>query len=64
VVLQDVFLCRHGFNNITLNNQISREQVLAAAREIGVHDFIHDIARQLWFWRQRARWCCPLVSAN
>jgi ABC-type multidrug transport system fused ATPase/permease subunit len=20
VVLQDVFLCRHGFNNITLNN--------------------------------------------
>jgi ABC-type multidrug transport system fused ATPase/permease subunit len=28
------------FNNITEQLEISREQVLAAAREIGVHDFI------------------------
>ncbi|MGO4816906.1 ABC transporter ATP-binding protein [Flavobacterium sp. W22_SRS_FP1] len=42
VVLQDVFLFADTiFNNITLNNpEISREDVLAAAREIGVHDFI------------------------
>ena len=42
VVLQDVFLFADTiFNNITLNNPaISREQVLAAAKKIGVHDFI------------------------
>ncbi|MFV5695868.1 ABC transporter ATP-binding protein [Flavobacterium sp. LB3P122] len=42
VVLQDVFLFADTiFNNITLNNSaISREQVLAAAKKIGVHNFI------------------------
>jgi len=45
VVLQDVFLFADTiFNNITLNNpEISREDVLAAAREIGVHDFIMSL---------------------
>jgi subfamily B ATP-binding cassette protein MsbA len=33
VVLQDVFLLNTIFNNITLNNEISREQVLAAAKK-------------------------------
>lgn len=42
VVLQDVFLFADTIhNNITLENQaISREQVIKAAKEIGVHDFI------------------------
>jgi ABC-type multidrug transport system fused ATPase/permease subunit len=32
------------FNNITLNNlRITREDVLAAAKEIGVHDFIMNL---------------------
>ena len=45
VVLQDVFLFADTiFNNITLNNPaISREQVLAAAKEIGVHKFIMSL---------------------
>ena len=45
VVLQDVFLFADTiFNNITLNNPaISREQVLAAAKKIGVHDFIMSL---------------------
>lgn len=45
VVLQDVFLFADTiFNNITLNNpDISREQVLAAAKKIGVHDFIMSL---------------------
>ncbi|MFV8375762.1 ABC transporter ATP-binding protein [Flavobacterium sp. LB1P62] len=45
VVLQDVFLFADTiFNNITLNNTaISREQVLAAAKKIGVHDFIMSL---------------------
>jgi ATP-binding cassette subfamily B multidrug efflux pump len=45
VVLQDVFLFSDTiFNNITLNNpEISREQVLAAAKKIGVHDFIMSL---------------------
>jgi ABC-type multidrug transport system fused ATPase/permease subunit len=45
VVLQDVFLFADTiFNNITLNNpQITREDVLAAAKEIGVHDFIMSL---------------------
>ena len=45
VVLQDVFLFADTiFNNITLNNpEISREQVLAAAKKIGVHDFIMSL---------------------
>jgi ATP-binding cassette subfamily B multidrug efflux pump len=45
VVLQDVFLFADTiFNNITLNNSaISREQVLAAAQKIGVHDFIMSL---------------------
>ncbi|WP_432221303.1 ABC transporter ATP-binding protein [Flavobacterium sp. TMP13] len=42
VVLQDVFLFADTiYNNITLNNpEITKEQVIAAAKEIGVHDFI------------------------
>jgi len=45
VVLQDVFLFSDTiFNNITLNNpEISREDVIAAAQEIGVHDFIMSL---------------------
>lgn len=45
VVLQDVFLFADTiFNNITLNNPaISREQVLAAAKKIGVHKFIMSL---------------------
>ena len=45
VVLQDVFLFADTiFNNITLNNpEISREQVLAAAKIIGVHEFIMSL---------------------
>ena len=45
VVLQDVFLFADTiFNNITLNNsKISREQVLAAAKKIGVHEFIMSL---------------------
>ena len=45
VVLQDVFLFADTiFNNITLNNSaISREEVLAAAQKIGVHDFIMSL---------------------
>ena len=42
VVLQEVFLFADTIlNNITLNNpDISREEVIAAAQKIGVHDFI------------------------
>src|SRR6187402_1016450 len=45
VVLQDVFLFADTiYNNITLNNpEISREQVLDAAKKIGVHDFIMNL---------------------
>jgi ATP-binding cassette subfamily B multidrug efflux pump len=45
VVLQDVFLFADTvYNNITLNNpEITRENVLAAAKEIGVHDFIMSL---------------------
>jgi ABC-type multidrug transport system fused ATPase/permease subunit len=45
VVLQDVFLFADTiYNNITLNNpNISREEVLAAAQKIGVHDFIMSL---------------------
>lgn len=45
VVLQDVFLFADTiYNNITLNNPaISREQVLAAAKKIGVHKFIMSL---------------------
>ena len=45
VVLQDVFLFADTiFNNITLTNpEISREQVLAAAKKIGVHEFIMSL---------------------
>lgn len=45
VVLQDVFLFADTImNNITLNNpDISIEQVLAAAKKIGVHDFIMSL---------------------
>jgi ABC-type multidrug transport system fused ATPase/permease subunit len=45
VVLQDVFLFADTiYNNITLNNAaISREEVIAAAKNIGVHAFIMDL---------------------
>jgi ATP-binding cassette subfamily B multidrug efflux pump len=45
IVLQDVFLFADTiFNNITLNNpDITREEVLNAAKEIGVHKFIKSL---------------------
>lgn len=45
VVLQDVFLFADTIlNNITLNNpEITEEQVIAAAKEIGVHEFINTL---------------------
>jgi ATP-binding cassette, subfamily B, multidrug efflux pump len=45
VVLQDVFLFADTIlNNITLNNpNISREQVIDAAKKIGVYDFIMSL---------------------
>ena len=45
IVLQDVFLFADTIhNNITLNNPaISREEVIAAAKEIGVHKFIESL---------------------
>ncbi len=45
VVLQDVFLFADTIlNNITLNNpNISEEQVIEAAKEIGVHKFIKSL---------------------
>lgn len=45
VVLQDVFLFADSIlNNITLNNpNISEEEVIAAAKEIGVHKFIETL---------------------
>lgn len=45
VVLQDVFLFADTIlNNITLNNpEISREEVIAAAKNIGVHNFIMNL---------------------
>jgi ABC-type multidrug transport system fused ATPase/permease subunit len=45
IVLQDVFLFADTIhNNITLNNPaISREEVIAAAKEIGIHKFIKSL---------------------
>lgn len=45
VVLQDVFLFADTiYNNITLNNtKISREDVITAAKKIGVHNFIMSL---------------------
>ncbi len=45
VVLQDVFLFADTiYNNITLNNlAISREEVIVAAKNIGVHQFIMNL---------------------
>jgi subfamily B ATP-binding cassette protein MsbA len=45
VVLQDVFLFADSIlNNITLNKEgITEEQVIAAAKDIGVHDFISTL---------------------
>ncbi|WP_026706495.1 ABC transporter ATP-binding protein [Flavobacterium soli] len=45
VVLQDVFLFADTiYNNITLNNpEITRDHVLAAAKKIGVHNFIMSL---------------------
>jgi ATP-binding cassette subfamily B multidrug efflux pump len=47
VVLQDVFLFADTIhNNITLNNdEISREEVVAAAKNIGVHQFIMNLPK-------------------
>lgn len=47
IVLQDVFLFADTiFNNITLNNpKIGMKQVVAAAKQIGVHDFITSLPR-------------------
>jgi ATP-binding cassette subfamily B multidrug efflux pump len=45
VVLQDVFLFADTiYNNITLYNpEITREQVIEASKEIGLHDFIMNL---------------------
>lgn len=45
IVLQDVFLFADTIlNNITLNHpEISEEQVIDAARQIGIHDFIMSL---------------------
>jgi len=45
VVLQDVFLFADNiYNNITLNNtNVSREEVIAASKKIGVHEFIMSL---------------------
>lgn len=45
VVLQDVFLFADSlYNNITLfNSDISKEKVIKAAKQIGVHDFIKSL---------------------
>lgn len=45
IVLQDVFLFADSvFNNITLHNpDISREDVISAAKKIGAHDFITSL---------------------
>src|SRR5690606_15014559 len=45
IVLQDVFLFSDTiFNNITLgDNSITREQVIEAAKVVGVHDFIEKL---------------------
>ena len=45
MVLQDVFLFADTIlNNITLNHpEITEEKVIAAAKEIGVHDFINNL---------------------
>lgn len=45
VVLQDVFLFADSlYNNITLfNTDISKKQVIIAAKKIGVHDFIKSL---------------------
>lgn len=47
VVLQDVFLFSDTIhNNITLNDPaVTREEVVAAAREVGAHDFIMKLPR-------------------
>lgn len=45
VVLQDVFLFSDTiYNNITLNNpSVTKEEVIAAAKKIGVHQFIKSL---------------------
>ncbi|MCK5782542.1 MAG: ABC transporter ATP-binding protein [Flavobacteriales bacterium] len=44
VVLQDVFLFSDSIiNNITLMNNISRERIIKAAKEIEIHDFIDSL---------------------
>ncbi len=45
VVLQDVFLFSDTiYNNITLHNPaITKEQVVAAAKKIGIHDFVESL---------------------
>jgi ATP-binding cassette subfamily B multidrug efflux pump len=47
VVLQDVFLFSDSIkNNITLNKEVSHEEVVAAAAFIGVSDFIESLPDQ------------------
>ncbi len=45
IVLQDVFLFADSiFNNITFKNpEITKDQVVAAAKEIGIHEFISNL---------------------
>ena len=51
IVLQDVFLFSDSiFNNITLYNQdITEEQVIAAAKEVGAHDFIMKLPGEYYY---------------
>ena len=45
LVLQDVFLFADSlYNNITLfNEKISRDKVISASKELGVHEFIESL---------------------
>jgi len=51
IVLQDVFLFSDTiFNNITLKNKnITKEQVIKASKEIGLHDFIMKLSNNYDF---------------
>ena len=51
VVLQDVFLFADTIlNNITLNNSaITKEEVIAAAKKIGVHEFIMSLPEGYYY---------------
>jgi ATP-binding cassette, subfamily B, multidrug efflux pump len=51
IVLQDVFLFSDSIlNNITLENKnISLEQVVQSAKQIGIHDFINSLPNNYYF---------------